>query len=509
MGAPQTLPADFQGWDKAPATLPADFDKWDQPAAAPSGFWDKLQQKLPGTADTGLKGAVSHIQDTLNFLKSTYDVSAPGIAQQVYKKLSGQPNELKQLPGKMVTAFALGDEPEGNLETEVRPSAEPAPSSPAAAAAPQPSSVLSRAGEVVKRRLAHMIPGVKAAKDAAYILGGDTPKAPTPAPAEVPPTWGAGRYGTPVDQWGQRIPETPVYPGAPQPEHPGEFPGALQPETPSQELLQGNALLRGPRTVVDPAAGLETIPVRPGQAGSMAESVSEPPAAAAPATPPLGSTNGVPRTLSGESALRQVIPGNKADLMKIAKSRGISTSQAAQLVPAAASKMLIDKIVDDFSPEELENVRSQYIEETRMGHSVPQISETLEKAGLSKTEAADRAQEAWNVMKKQTYFPDLQIPMKELIRSQQTMQMARGAIKTNPMPETGALGTFADALKKTTAQPARTVVIDPATGQPEFSDVLAAKQPQVPASPEQGVDLMQQSIRQANARRALKKIKPQ
>jgi hypothetical protein len=31
MGAPQTLPADFQGWDKAPATLPADFDKWDQP----------------------------------------------------------------------------------------------------------------------------------------------------------------------------------------------------------------------------------------------------------------------------------------------------------------------------------------------------------------------------------------------------------------------------------------------------------------------------------------------
>jgi hypothetical protein len=31
MGAPQTLPADFQGWDKAPTTLPADFNKWDQP----------------------------------------------------------------------------------------------------------------------------------------------------------------------------------------------------------------------------------------------------------------------------------------------------------------------------------------------------------------------------------------------------------------------------------------------------------------------------------------------
>lgn len=32
---PQTLPADFQQWDKAPATLPADFNQWDQPKGAP------------------------------------------------------------------------------------------------------------------------------------------------------------------------------------------------------------------------------------------------------------------------------------------------------------------------------------------------------------------------------------------------------------------------------------------------------------------------------------------
>lgn len=40
MGVPQTLPADFQGWDKAsaspPQTLPADFNQWDQTDSAAS-----------------------------------------------------------------------------------------------------------------------------------------------------------------------------------------------------------------------------------------------------------------------------------------------------------------------------------------------------------------------------------------------------------------------------------------------------------------------------------------
>jgi hypothetical protein len=34
MGAPQTLPADFNQWDSAPSTLPADFNKWDESRAA-------------------------------------------------------------------------------------------------------------------------------------------------------------------------------------------------------------------------------------------------------------------------------------------------------------------------------------------------------------------------------------------------------------------------------------------------------------------------------------------
>jgi hypothetical protein len=58
----------------------------------------------------------------------------------------------------------------------------------------------------------------------------------------------------------------PVFPKAP-----------LGPETPAREVLQASSLARGPQPVVDPARGLGSIPVKPGSAGSMAESVAKPP----------------------------------------------------------------------------------------------------------------------------------------------------------------------------------------------------------------------------------------
>lgn len=172
-----------------------------KPIAAAPSLQQRVEDKLPGTNDTGLKGAAHHIQDTLNYLKGTYDISAPGIAQEIYKKLSGQPNEMKSLPGKMVTGFALAGEPEG--EFEPRPKL-----SPDVAADPEASGMLSRVADVAKRRI-NNLPGVKAYKDLDYIVrGGDTPPAPKPPSApQVPENWGKGTYGTPVDQWGQRIPQ--------------------------------------------------------------------------------------------------------------------------------------------------------------------------------------------------------------------------------------------------------------------------------------------------------------
>ncbi len=88
MGAPQTLPADFNQWDSAPATLPADFNKWDEPRAnsaqpsvmqvltQPTAKTDK--EYLGYTGPAGVVGATLHglndvAQGTKDAIKGAYD----------------------------------------------------------------------------------------------------------------------------------------------------------------------------------------------------------------------------------------------------------------------------------------------------------------------------------------------------------------------------------------------------------------------------------------------------
>lgn len=216
----------------------------------------------------------------------------------------------------------------------------------------------------------------------------------------------------------------------------GTYPGARFPENPPPELLQANALAQGARSVSDPAAGLGNIPNKytpppapdaaltspsrslPGQIG---KEVIRPPASpipprqglllsgdvqapaptpeAAPSEPtPAGS--GIPRTFQGESALRQVLTGqdNKA-LIQIAKSRGLDVTKEAQLKPGVGDKLLVNKIINDFSPEELQEVRDQYIENSRFRHSFGEIGD-----------------EAWRTLNLKTYFPDMKIAATRLGR---------------------------------------------------------------------------------------------
>lgn len=80
MGSPATLPADFDGWDKAPDTLPSDFNKWDQPkAAAPapeeSGILDKeipLDSYKNATL-SGLQSIGRGVRDTVKGAAHTLD----------------------------------------------------------------------------------------------------------------------------------------------------------------------------------------------------------------------------------------------------------------------------------------------------------------------------------------------------------------------------------------------------------------------------------------------------
>lgn len=56
-----------------------------------------------------------------------------------------------------------------------------------------------------------------------------------------------------------------------------EYPGAPEPAAPTPNLLKARSLLYGAQPGQDPAAGLGQIPVRPGAAGSMVQSVEQPP----------------------------------------------------------------------------------------------------------------------------------------------------------------------------------------------------------------------------------------
>lgn len=251
---------------------------------------------------------------------------------------------------------------------------------------------------------------------------------------------------------GAPLPENPgVFPGAQFPEHPGVFPGAPLPATPAPEQLNPSLVspartlpgmnspevIRPPAQPIPPRQGLQlTGEVAPGEAEAAQPTIPQ-----RMRTAPDGST--IPRTLSGEGALLEALPRNKSDLMAIAKSRGLSTSRESQLVPGAANKLLINKILNDFSPDELSEIRDAYLENTRMGHhDFGDLAQTLQDQGMDKEAAVERAQEAWNVMKKQTYFPDLKIPAAELKRAQATL----AATKPSTVPTVAAKSASPPAI---------------------------------------------------------------
>lgn len=133
----------------------------------------------------------------------------------------------------------------------------------------------------------------------------------------------------------------------------------------------------------------------------------------APRTTP--STEPVPpsmRTLSGESALRKILTGqDNANLLKIAKSRGINVTKEALLKPGTADNQIINKIVDDFQPEEFDEIGARYLENTRMGRH----------------NFGDIGPEAWKTLSLQSYFPDLKIPATQLARTSKAIATAGAA----------------------------------------------------------------------------------
>ncbi len=156
-----------------------------------------------------------------------------------------------------------------------------------------------------------------------------------------------------------------------------------------------------------PASTVEAAPV----AASASEAAAAPgEAAAAPAAGPQGPVlpTDQPRVLSGESALRQILGGqDNANLLKIARSRGINVTKEALLKPGTANPQILEKIVNDFEPEELEDVRDKYLQSTKFKHQF-----------------GDIGPEAWKTLSLQTYFPDLKIPQAVLNRTTKAIAAA-------------------------------------------------------------------------------------
>jgi hypothetical protein len=238
-----------------------------------------------------------------------------------------------------------------------------------------------------------------------------TPAVEVAAPAKTGPI---GLRGIPGGTKSAGLGEIPVH--TPElGEALGSVPAAKQPPPPTTPRPinvrgPGEIAPEMPRPRAFSARAVEPIPARSGLA--LPAGGSE----AVPAEPRAGaSSESIPRTLPGESVLRQVLTGqDNANLLKIARSRGINVAAEAQLKPGVADNRIINKIIEDFSPDELEELRDKGLEVNRFRHNFGEIGP-----------------EAWKTMGMQTYFPDVKIPQAILNRTQ--IAIARPGASPRPV----------------------------------------------------------------------------
>lgn len=190
--------------------------------------------------------------------------------------------------------------------------------------------------------------------------------------------------------------------------------------------------------------------------------VAEPAPQAQEATPPASSQpSTLPRVKSGEMVLNQALTAlDNQSLLKIARSRGIDVTREAQLKPGAANNTLVKKIIDDFSPDELDEVRNQGIE---MSRHIPVQNPAI---------TPEAAQEAWHYKVLNTFFPDVKLPKAMEAR-------ARATIANRPMsPREQAF--YAQAAGQANAVP--------------VDDLAQTVQPQSPVAGSAIEELLRQSL---------------
>jgi hypothetical protein len=246
----------------------------------------------------------------------------------------------------------------------------------------------------------------------------ELPEAFQPVPAKAPPVPGTADH--PFQGPAQPVPVR----------QPPELPAAFQPIPPRYQPPTG--------TAENPFQAQAAPQFHPA-AGSLANSVTAPEAATPEPMSKAADGTSIPRTLSGESSLRDVLARqDNANLLKIARSRGINVGQESQLKPSVADGRLIDKIVADFSDDELDGFRATYLENHRIPEQLgPQSWRNQIGAEANKTLAL------------QTYFPDVKIPKATLARTQSAVTTAK------TIPEGANTPDLLNILKQSLAQQQR------------------------------------------------------
>lgn len=120
--------------------------------------------------------------------------------------------------------------------------------------------------------------------------------------------------------------------------------------------------------------------------------------------------NTIPLTRSGDIVINQALTAlNKPTLLRIARARGINTTQEANLMASKAEASLVKKIGDSMTPDELDEARDVGLELSR--------NKPVQNPNIS----PEAAQEAWHYKVVKQFFPDVELPKAMEARAQKTI----------------------------------------------------------------------------------------
>lgn len=462
MPAPQTLPADFQSWDKPPDSLPADFGKWDQPAEQPSAISRLGHNFLSGLGVTNDEGAKNFFEHPINTLmgslnaqgelakkaKDAYDRGdykgavihglnylVPFIGQQTDK--AGEQLSKGDIAGGIgrtlgVAAPVLASSPQAAAAKDTATSAV---SDAASAAAGKVKPGLAKVGNVataigdsldpdlvgiVSPRAAHMLRvAAKTGKAASKLSAAPEVVAPEAA-AELDATADAPAYA------GERTPP------------------ATETEAPPAQLPEGfqSVAQAPPGSANNPFQVPPRVEAPPAEVPAAASSQESPAAIAAPdpAAPP-----------AAQPSVETMDPGHIQRLLSDALgNKPLKPGVALKNQPAAAAK---SDLPEGFTPVKSSVLKGyKYDPATQEFEGVTNTGQVYRHAEVTpdqfqKFAAADSKGKAWN------------------------------ELRNNATP----LGKVNNGVLQPRIKPSRTIVMDE-NGRPEFSDVIEAKKAAQPAS---------------------------